>query len=329
MCSILQGTAEDSNSVEERRFEANREALRTWAEQNTTDFLQLADRYLNELSEFPRYSQALSDFTDNIRCLLLRFQPDKAKLHYHQWNAESFKTVYRTHYGVLSFLAQLWKVEYCNSPEHRQLRRELLEECLNDEEIMFMTLAALAEGGQEELWSLVTQEYIKSPYAKERNLGVSILPWFGTDEAIEKLDQLKSEDSSRWVREHAAWAYEVAQQERSCREVYREALQTRDLFRISAVFEQIEPALSPTARLWHYQIENEEKLYDELQDVEPKLLALVERFWYRWGNSLKTNPNIEVFNRKLREYCRGEKFLAGRTSRIAPWWKPASGGDSR
>ena len=76
---------------------------------------------------------------------------------------------------------------------------------------------------------LVTQEYLVSPYAKERNLGVSILPWFGTDEAIEKLDQLKSEDSSRWVREHATWAYEVAQQERSCQEVYREALQTRSV----------------------------------------------------------------------------------------------------
>ena len=74
----------------------------------------------------------------------------------------------------------------------------------------------------------MTQKYLVSPYAKERNLGVSILPWFGTDEAIEKLDQLKSEDSSRWVRGHAAWAYEVAQQERSCREVYREALQTRE-----------------------------------------------------------------------------------------------------
>ena len=110
MCSILQGTAEDSNSVEERRFEVNREVLRIWAEQNTTDFLQLANEYLTELSKFPRYSQALSDFTDDIRCLLLRFQPDKAKLHYHQWNAESFKIVYRTPYGVPTLLAQLWKL---------------------------------------------------------------------------------------------------------------------------------------------------------------------------------------------------------------------------
>ena len=321
LCSILQGAKVDFDYDREMRFLVNSKVLQTWAEQNTNDFRQLANEYLTELSKSPRYGQTLSDFTDNVRCLLLRFQPDKAKQYYHQWNSESFKTVYRTHYGVEASLAQLWKVEYCKSPEHRQFRRELFEECLNDEEIMFMTLAALTEGGQEELWSLVTQEYIKSPYAKERNLGVSILPWFGTDEAIEKLDQLKSEDSSRWVREHATWAYEVAQQERSCQEVYREALQTSDLFRISAVFEQMKPALSPTAQWWHREVEKKE-FGEEPQDLDPKLVALVDRFWYRWGNSTQTKRNVEVFGRKLREYCRGEKLSAGSTPRIAPWWKP-------
>ena len=324
MCSILQGTVEDSNSVEKRRFEVNREVLRIWAEQNTTDFLQLAEEYLNELSKFPQYSQALSDFTDDIRCLLLRFQPDKAKQYYHQWNSESFKTVYRTHYGVLSFLAQLWKVEYCNSPEHRQFRRELLEECLNDEDIMFMTLAALSEGGRDELWSLVNDEYLESHRAKERNLGVSILPWFGTCETINGLKRLKSSDQSQWVREHAAWAYEVAQQERSCKEVYRVALQTRDLFRTSAAFEQMKPALLPTARWWHREIEKEEGFHEESQDIDPRLDALHYRFWDRWGDSIKTKGSIEVFERTLRDYCRGEKIPVNQVPRIAPWWKPAS-----
>ena len=189
---------------------------------------------------------------------------------------------------------------------------------------MFLTLAALAGGGEEELWNLVTQEYLVSPYAKKRNLGVSILPWFGTGEAIDLLEWRKSNDPSQWVREHAAWAYEVAQQERSCREVYREALQTRDLFRISAVFEQIEPALSPTARWWHYKIEHEEELYAESQEVDPKLLALVDRFWYHYGGGSLTKGNIEIFGRKLRDYCRGEKLSGGWTPRIAPWWKPTS-----
>ena len=324
MCSIFQGAERDSNSVKELRFGINREPLRAWAKQNTTDFSQLADEYLTGLSKSPWYRQALSDFTDVIFCLLLPFEPDKAMKYYRQWNLEGFRTIYSTHYGVETFIAQLWRIEDCGLPEHRDLRRKLLEECLNDEEIMFMTLAALAGGGEEELWNLVTQEYLGSPYAKERNLGISILPWFGTGEAIDLLEWRKSNDPSQWVREHAAWSYEVAQQERSCREVYREALQTRDLFRISAVFEQIEPALSPTARWWHYKIEDEEELYAESQEVDPKLLALVARFWYRYGEGSLTKGNIEIFGRKLREYCRGEKIPTVQTPRIAPWWKPSS-----
>ncbi len=321
LCSILQDNEKDFDYNSEARFLVDTRVLQTWAEQDTADFLRLADEYLTELSKSPWYGQALSHFTDDIRCLLLRFQPNKAMEYYRRWKTESFKMVISTQYGIETFLDQLWRVEDCNLPEHRDFRREQLEECLNDEEIMFMTLAALAGRGEEELWNLVTQEYLQSPYAKERNLGVSILPWFGNDKAVEELERLRSEDPSLWVREHAAWAYEVAQQERSCREVYREALQTRDLFQISAVFEQMKPALSPTARWWR-EIEHKE-FREESQDIDSRLAALVDRFWHRWGNSEKTKRNIEVFGRKLREYCRGEKISAF-TPRIAPWWKPSS-----
>ena len=324
MCSSFQGNNTNCNSVEDLRFTVNRKVLRIWAEQNTTDFLQLANEYFALLSKSGWYCRGLYDFMDTILCLLLRFQPDRAMNYYHRLKTEGVRTIFFAYGGVETFFAQLWRVEDCNLPEHRYLRRTVLEECLNDEEIMFMTLAALIEGRQEELWSLVTQEYIKSLYAKERNLGVSILPWFGTCEAIKWLEQLKSDDPSQWVRGHAWWGYEVAQQERSCREVYREALRTHDLFRISAVFEQIKPALSPTARWWHREIEKEEGFHEESQDIDPKLDALHYRFWYRWGNSTKTKSNIEVFGRKLREYCRGEKLPAGSPPRIAPWWKPTS-----
>ena len=326
--SILQGTTVNFDYNQEMRFLVNPEALRTWAEQDTPDFLCLADKYLTMLSRSPRSHQVSRHFTGDIFHLLLRFQPTDAMKYYRQWNTENFQPVYATPYGIPRHVFQLWHVEDFNLYEHHNLRCRLLEECLNDEKIMFMTLAALIEGGEKELWDLVTHKYLVSSYAKQRNLGVSILPWFGTDKAIEKLDQLKVEDSSWRVREHAVWAYEVAQQERSCQEVYREALKTRDLFQICAVFEQIEPALSPTARWWHYKIEDEEKFYEESQDINPKFFALVARFWNRWGNSTQTISNIEVFERKLREYCRGERFLAGRTPRIAPWWKPTSDSDS-
>ena len=327
MCSILQKAEGDSNSVTELRFGVNQEVLKAWAEQNETDFLKLANEYLIGLSKSPWYCQALGDVTDTILCLFLCFQPVIARQYYRQSNAESFRIVYRTPYGVETFLAQLWQVEDCNLSKHRHLRRKLLEECLNDEDLMFTTLAALAGGGEAELWSLVTQEYLKSPHGKERNLGVSILPWFGTCDAIKELERLISNDQSKWVREHAAWAYEVAQQERSCREVYWKALQTCDPFQISAVFERIKPALSPTALWWHHH-KDKEKVYEELQNCDPKLLALVERFWYRWANSLKTKRNFEIFGRKLREYCRGEKLPTIGVPQIAPWWKPTSDSDS-
>ena len=322
ICSTLQGIEVDFDYNSEMRFVVNPKILRTWAEQNTSDFSQLADEYLTELSKSRRYGQVLSHFTDAIRCLLLRFKPDKAMEYYRRWKTKSFKTVISTQYGTETFLDQLWHVEDCKLLEHRDFRRKLLEECLSDEEIMFMTLAALVGGCEKELWNLVTKEYLVSPYAKERNLGVSILPWFGNDKATGELKRLRSEDPSLWVCEHAAWAYEVAQQERSCREVYRKALQTRDPFRISAVFEQMKPALSPIARWWR-EIEHKE-FREKSQDIAPKLAALVDRFWYRWGNSQKTKRNIEVFGRKLKDYCRGEKLSGGSTPRIAPWWKPFS-----
>ena len=322
MCSILQGDDANRNSTEELRFMVNREVLQTWATHNTTDFTQLANEYLDLLSKSPWYRQELSHFTDNILCLLLRFQPTTAMRYYRQSKAKGGRTIFWAYGGVETFIDQLWHVKECRLSEHHELRRELLGGCLNDEEIMFMTLAALKGEGEEELWNLVAKEYLASPYAKERNLGISILPWFGTNEAIEKLEQLKSGDTSLWVREHAAWACEVAQQERSCREVYREALQTRDLFRISAVFEQIKPALSPTARWWR-EIEHKE-FRKESQDIDSRLAALVDRFWHRWGNSQETKRNIEVFGRKLKNYCRGEKFSGISMPRLAPWWKPSS-----
>lgn len=319
VCSILHGDKADFDYGAEMRFLVNPKVLQTWAEQNTDDFLQLADEYFTGLSHPLDDNTILRHLTIAVFRLLLRFRPGTALQYYRQWKTE--KCVIQ--YDTTNFLRPLWQVESYNLPEHYQFRRELLEESLNDENIMFMTLEALAGRGAEELWSLVTQEYLVSPYAKERNLAVSILPWFGTSEVIDLLERLKSSDSSGWVREHATWAYEVAQQERSCREVYRGALQTCDLFRISAVFEQMKPALSPTALWWHREIEKEE-FWTESQNIDPKLDALCYRFWYQWENSSQVKKNIEVFGRKLREYCRGERLRSVQDSRIAPWWKPAS-----
>ena len=201
LCSILQGPRVDFDYDREMRFRVNPKVLQTWAEQHTEEFSQLANKYFIKLSESPWYRQELRNFTNAIFCLLLRFQPDKARQYYYQWNMENSTTQYK----ATNFLHQLWQVKQCNSLKHHQFRRELLEACLNDEEIMFMSVIALAWGGKEELWNLVTQEYLESDYAKERNLGVSILPWLGTYDAVKELERLISNDQSKWVREHATW----------------------------------------------------------------------------------------------------------------------------
>ena len=316
--SILQGPEGIPNLVAASRFAINRDVLRIWAEQHLDEFLEVAEPFL---SQQPLPQGVLIDLTDAVLCLLLRFNPELAMKYYRLWEAENARTVYHTYYRVPTFLAQLWRVKECNLPAHRQFRRSFLEETPNDYNIMCMTLAALAEGGGDELWQLATQEYLASNTAKERNLGVSILPWFGNEAAIALLKRLQSEDPSDWVRRHAKWAYEVAQQEQSCRAVYREALQTRDLLRISAVFEPLKPALSPIALWWHHLIE-EEELGDFTSDSDAKLHALLYQFWYRWSNSLKSNPHRDVFDRRLRDYCRGDELQGSIQPKIAPWWEP-------
>ena len=317
-CAVLQGTKGSPDKVEKTRSVVNRDVLRLWAEQNTTDFLELAAQFLKGLLRAPCYETVLRSLTDDVLCLLLRFRPETAREYYHHWNA---KAVWGSYRPDSTFLFQLWRVKECNLPAHRQFRRSLLEETPNDYHIMCMTLAALAEGGGDELWQLATQEYLASSTAKERNLGVSILPWFGNKAAIALLKRLQSEDPSHWVRRHAKWAYEVVQQEQSCRAVYREALQTRDLLRISAVLEPLKPALSPIALWWHHLIE-EEELGDFTSDSDAKLHALLYQFWYRWSNSLKSNPHRDVFDRRLRDYCRGDELQGSIQPKIAPWWAP-------
>ncbi len=318
--SILQGPEGIPGLVAESCFTINRDVLRIWAEQHPDEFLDVAEGFLAAVAEGflarrPQHRKVL-DLTDAVLCLLLRFKPSAAMDYYRRWEAENARTYNAT------FLAQLWRVKDCNLPEHRQFRRRLLEESPNDYDIMRMTLAALTEGGKDELWQLATQKYLVSHTAKERNLGVSILPWFGTCAAVQVLKALQANDPSEWVRKHAAWAAEIAQYERSCRKVYREALKTRDLFRISAVLEQLKPALSPIALWWHHVIE-EEELGGVPPDSDAKLHALLYQFWYRWGNSHKSNPHREVFgSRRLRDYCRGDELQRGFRPRIAPWWKP-------
>jgi hypothetical protein len=292
------------------------EPLEFWAQRHREVFVELAVKCLTDFQTVPR-----QPFFIEILCLLLPLEPDLAIEIYRDWGDTDFTYTVMTKYKAPKFLAQLWNVDQCASPTHAKLRRELLEACTNDLDIMYTALAAF-EGGRDELWELAVNDYLQRPLAKERNLAVSILPWFANEDAITVLENLKSNDPSGWVRDHAAWAYEVAQQERSCRDVYRKALRSRDLFEISAMFEQIKPVLLPTTRWWRFQIE-EEELGTQPDENQPKLEAAIYQFWYHWYSHSQADFLLSAFDRKLKDWCRGEQLQSTRPPRLAPWWQPA------
>jgi len=146
---------------------------------------------------------------------------------------------------------------------------------------------------QNELWKIAVDDFIRAEVAKDRCLGVSILAWYGTEEACQLLEDLKSSDPSLWVRDHARWAYEVCQQERSCREVYRQILKEDDPMKVSALLQVLKPALTPMAKWWRHSIKDEE--VGNLSD-NPKIRAMLRSFWYHWGNVHKSRT--EVFGRQ-------------------------------
>lgn len=295
------------------------EALRSWAFNYQKEFHELSEKFLYGLQGAYDKEYHLGSFTDAILRIFLSYEPKRAyEIHMSRQIKHNHINVI-TYYNTSAFVADLWNSKYCNQPEHKSLRRRLLTECPNDEEIIYVSLAALAEGGEEELWTLVTQDFLKDNLALMRNLGISILPWFSNEENIKLLEEIKKNDPSEWVRIHAKWAYEVAQQEYSCRKVYCKALNEKDPIRVFAYLHQMKPALLPSARWWRYKIETEMEFQSKC--INKKIKALVTRFWYYWGNNSKTKSDIEAFGRKLTKFCRGELLNREIHPRMAPWWK--------
>ena len=181
---------------------------------------------------------------------------------------------------------------------------------------MAITIAAQAEGGIEQLWYLVTDEFLASPLAKERALAASILAWIGDERAIHTLEQLVPEDPSQWVRAHAEWAAEVARGECSSKRFYQQLLHETDPMALSARLEVLQAALTPTARWWHFHVEQTEPDYRNLGRVA----GVIEAFWSEWTHA---HPrSVKVYGRELNKYCRGEELQSPRPPQLAPWWRP-------
>lgn len=124
------------------------------------------------------------------------------------------------------------------------------------------------------------------------------------------LENLCENDSSKWVRTHAEWAWNVAWQELSCREVYKQAVSGQDSTCTSAALQQLLPALTPSAPIW--------RRWFDASSLPKRQRATLESFWSHFASSRESRR--KVFERELKEYCRGEKLYEHVTSRVAPWW---------
>ena len=257
----------------------------------------------------------IGGFLHSIISTLLPDAPKDAWQYFRRLNSDSLGIHVTSEFDVPEFYIRLWNLDSCSLPEHKALRMHLFEECQNEFEIMTLTVAALVNSAHSELFDTLKQ-LLTNDLAKNRALAVSILAWIGNDESNNLLEQLKSNDTSEWVRRHAEWALEVGLQEKSARAHFRRALYETDPLLVSAALQVLKPALTPVTRWWYFQIRREEEKNGLV--LASRLAAIMESFWHHWQSV--HHSSVASAGRKLDEYCRGERLDVLKTPRIAPWW---------
>ncbi len=220
-------------------------------------------------------------------------------------------------YGVESMVATLWKSRGIAGPEVKKKRYDYLLSCEDDEALMECAIAAMTAGTVGDLMD-VCRAFLRGPAACIRNLAVSLLPWLGTADAMRDLEDVRANDESGWVREHAAWALEVAHQERSCRVWYARVLKEPCLIKVSAGLQAMGPALLPPCRSWRRMLEGEALFWEQCEDVSKKALLLA--FWDHWGSLSSHRKGIRACGRKLTDWCRGQERDSFVSPRMFPWW---------
>lgn len=293
--------------------------LCAYAERNSEQFVKLAEEYLTLIEAKSAMHYCMGAFTHALICALLPLKPEYAYKHYLESKSASVRIDVVTPAGSRMFEKMLWNTAKCSRDEHRALRRDLIRNTKNDEELLYVCMAAFEAGAAEELRHLLTEELIVAPNAKTRCLGVSVMPWYADETSFDTLTRLRESDPSDWVRENSAWAENVAKQEFYSRTVYREALDEEDIYLVNAKLQLIKSTLLPIAKWWHRDIEERNNFWSRCDDKKKR--GLIAAFWHHWESSSKSKTDIEAFGRKLNEYCRGDKIDKQICSHMAPWWE--------
>jgi len=212
---------------------------------------------------------------------------------------------------VDSEIYRLWERELTGNPVVEKMRRDALDGCLSDKEIMQHALAATGNANAASIEAIAI-DLLNHTRDRDRALGVSILAFVGSEVGLEKLAEISRGDRSLWIRDHAIWAQDVCKTEIDCKHFYRDILENPTLADVAAKLVALRPALSPISQAWRIEIERETEIGDH------RIAAHLFCFWYHRGNRRSTKT--KVGERNLEDYCRGESIREGTTGGLSPWW---------
>lgn len=277
-------------------------ALSEWRRRHPKMFLQRANLLLTEARRQPGKAYHLASLLHAVICNLLALEPDAALAAYRSLMESDFRVQCNTEHKIPQFEAALWNLGECNSPRHREIRRERLLSASNEVDVVVVAIAAQGNGGSSEAMH-IAEEFCQASVARERAIGVSLLAWLAEDTSERILEHLATTDPAQWLRRHAQWALEVNRQESAGVRFYRRLLGEPDAATMSVLLAQMLPSLTPAARCWRRKVEDE---YFSKAKLPEKHRAVLINFWRGWNP--REPKRLEIMGRMLGEWRFGEKL---------------------
>jgi hypothetical protein len=288
------------------RFEATR-ALRAWRDQHSEEFRNLASELLAQVCSQPSRAFHIGVFALCVLDALVPLNPDLSIKTHRIIRDGSLNISLINAYGASTFTAAFWRAAADGNKRCQEECALFIRSSITDEELMYHAITAQAEGSGAFL-SCLCNQLLSAPLAKDRCLAVSLLAWRPDLETIGQLESLTTNDPSGWVRTHAKWALECARHEASVRRFYERILNEKDLIMVQTQLQVMLPALTPSARWWHLDLESNGK---RLHSAPPDVQTALAFFWYEARSECGKTPKL--FGRTLGEYLRGERIHDLRT----------------
>lgn len=277
------------------------EAIKKYSEQNNDEFEYYAIKYLTKANDNyekgGRHFPSLRVFEDALITLLLPINFEKS--------VEFYNKTKKSQHISNSYNREIFNAKkYCDA-KHTKYRKEYIQSLKNDMEILHIVKICCQNNSREELLGFI-HEWLSSIYSTDRLLAVSLLAWFGDDSSIKLLESIKISDDSEYVRYFASYSLEVAKQEKYAKEIYEEVLQEDNLEVISAKLYQIKPVITPMVNQWGVELNEKYELYTDKTEKYKKVL--IQRFWNIVSESINEDKKIEINQRRLLGYYRGEEI---------------------